>query len=327
MPEIPRFPGCLPPTGHPERSLTPRGVHLRIFAAAVLWGGTFAGSKLAVSGMPPMAGSTVRFSLASAVFLGALALDRRRRPEAQGRIGAREAGLLVLAGSAGIFLNGVGLFVGLTLAPAMDAALLVPTNNPLATALLAALILREPIGRRMAAGLAVAFAGVVVVVLAASGLASPGPEPGGGGGATRLLGDALFLVTVLGWSLYTVLARVAVRHLTVLQTTAWSTVAGAAATGLASIVEGRWAEMATVPVRAWAGFGYVTVFGTVVAFLLWNRGVAEVGAARAAAFLNLVPVVGVAVSAVALGEHLVPAQVVGAALVMAGVYLTTTGRR
>ncbi len=274
--------------------------------------------------MPPFAALTVRFGVATAAFAGALLLEGRRRPHAAGTVGPREAGLLVLAGAAGVFLNGAGLFGGLTLAPAMDASLLVPANNPLATALLAALILREPITRRVATGLAVAFVGVVVVVAAGSAVA-----PGGAGAASpaaRLAGDGLLLLAVLGWSLYTVLARLAVRRLTVLQTTAWSTLAGVLLLGAASLVEGRWDEMASVPAAAWLAFGYVTVPGTIVAFLLWNRGVAEIGAARAAAFLNLVPVIGVAVSAAVLGERLVPWQVPGAGLVMAGVYLTTTGR-
>lgn len=278
-----------------------------------------------VQAMPPMAAATLRFGVAAAVFGAALLLERRRRPVATGPIGPREAGLLALAGAAGVFLNGAGLLGGLVLAPAMDAALLVPTNNPLVTALLAALILREPITRRVATGLAIALIGVLLVV--AAGGAPAAGDPRDPVLLARLAGDGLFLLAVLGWSLYTVLARMVVRTLTVLQATTWSTLVGAALLGLASLVEGRWGEIMAAPAGAWLAFGYITLFGTVVAFLLWNRGVAEVGAARAAAFLNLVPVIGVAVSAALLGERLVPGQLAGGMLVMTGVYLTATGRR
>jgi drug/metabolite transporter (DMT)-like permease len=292
-----------------------------------LWGGMFVSGKLTVLGMPPLAASTLRFAVASAAFAAALAIEWRRgpsgTPSARAAALGRHFGLLVLLGATGVFANAASLLVGLTLAPAVHAALLVPTSNPIATALLAALLLRERLTGRAVAGLAIALAGVALVVAAGRG-AAPAEAPTDP--RTILLGDACFLVTVASWSLYTVFARRAMTWLTPLEATAGSSLAGALLLFAASLFEGRWAELAAAPPLAWAGLAYITGPGTVVAFVLWNGGVARLGASRAAVFLYVVPVVGAAASALLLGERLVPSQLAGAALVMAGVWLTTTGR-
>jgi drug/metabolite transporter (DMT)-like permease len=69
------------------------------------------------------------------------------------------------------------------------------------------------------------------------------------------------------------------------------------------------------------GVGYIGIVGSVVGFLLWSRGVAELGPARAGQFVHLMPVFGAALAFVFLGEPLSTAQIVGAGLVLAGIML------
>jgi drug/metabolite transporter (DMT)-like permease len=65
------------------------------------------------------------------------------------------------------------------------------------------------------------------------------------------------------------------------------------------------------------GIGYIAV-SSVIPFLLWLRGVARIGPARAGQFLHLMPVFGAGLAFVVLGEMPMPAQIAGAALVLAG---------
>jgi drug/metabolite transporter (DMT)-like permease len=65
-----------------------------------------------------------------------------------------------------------------------------------------------------------------------------------------------------------------------------------------------------------------------IAHVWWYEGVHQVGASRAAIFLNLQPVVGVLLAWLMLGETIEPAEIVGGIAVLAGVGLTTrTGQR
>ena len=78
-----------------------------------------------------------------------------------------------------------------------------------------------------------------------------------------------------------------------------------------ALLEGGTTSLASAPVEALAGIGYLAAFGTVGAFVLLNLGVARIGASRASAFALLVPVVGVLTSVAFLGEELGPTTVVG----------------
>jgi drug/metabolite transporter (DMT)-like permease len=66
---------------------------------------------------------------------------------------------------------------------------------------------------------------------------------------------------------------------------------------------------------------FLGLMGTTAAFLLFLKGIGQIGASRASIFVNLVPVFGVLFSAVILGETPGAAALFGGALVIAGVRL------
>lgn len=67
------------------------------------------------------------------------------------------------------------------------------------------------------------------------------------------------------------------------------------------------------------GTGYIAVFGSVIGFLFWSHGVAELGPSRAGQFVHLMPVFGAALAFIFLGEPLSMAQLLGAGLVLSGI--------
>ncbi len=84
-----------------------------------------------------------------------------------------------------------------------------------------------------------------------------------------------------------------------------------------------WAAAHGAPAAFWWQMAYLVVAGTVLAFTLWYRGVAALGAARSGAFLPLVPVSGLILSALFLDERPGLLQVAGGALVMASARLAS----
>jgi len=72
---------------------------------------------------------------------------------------------------------------------------------------------------------------------------------------------------------------------------------------------------------------YSGILSTGIAYSLWNRSVRELGAARTAAFSNLVPVVALGVAWAYLGEQPRALQLAGGALVVAGLLMWRTVRR
>jgi drug/metabolite transporter (DMT)-like permease len=61
--------------------------------------------------------------------------------------------------------------------------------------------------------------------------------------------------------------------------------------------------------------------GTTAAFMLFLKGIGQIGASRASIFINLVPVFGVLFSALILAENPGAGALLGGALVITGVRL------
>ena len=71
-----------------------------------------------------------------------------------------------------------------------------------------------------------------------------------------------------------------------------------------------------------AALVYLGAVGTVIGFVWYYEGVKAIGPARTAVFNNLVPVFGIGLGALMLGEPILISMVVGGILVITGVLLT-----
>jgi drug/metabolite transporter (DMT)-like permease len=72
---------------------------------------------------------------------------------------------------------------------------------------------------------------------------------------------------------------------------------------------------------------YVGIFPSFVGYVFWNRAVAEVGSNVAGIFVHLMPAFGSILAWLFLDERILPFHVLGIALILAGIALTSTGRR
>lgn len=283
-----------------------RAAYLALAAMAVSFGGTWVPAATAVDSVPPFTIAALRFGIASLLLVGWARLGNRPLSRIDRRDIPMILGLAVtaVAGYNWLFLT------ALTLAPATDGAIIVPGLSPVFTAVIAGVVLREHLGPRGLAGLAVAAVGLLLVV-----------GPGGETGGSRLVGDGLFVAGAALWGVYSVLARIASQRFDAVSTTLYGIALGTLILLPLAIAERGMAALATAPIEAIASIGYLAVFGTAAAFVLLNLGVARVGAARASAFALLVPVVGVLTSVAFLGEELRPLMMVGGAAVLVGLWL------
>jgi drug/metabolite transporter (DMT)-like permease len=283
-----------------------RAAYAMLIGMALCFGGTWVAGAVAVDEAPPFAIAAIRFGLASLLLYAWARVSGRRLAPVTGTDVPIIAGLglTAIAGYNWLFLT------GLTLAPASDGAIIVPGLAPVFTAVLAGVILGERLGMRGFVGLAIASAGLYLVV-----------NPAGGTSGERLLGDGLFIAGAALWATYNVIARFASHRFDAVSTTLYGTALGTVVLVPLALLEGGLDEVAAAPIEALAGIAYLAVFGTVGAFVLLNLGVARIGAARASAFALLVPVVGVLSSALLLGETLGPLTVRGGAIVIVGLWL------
>ena len=283
-----------------------RTAYLILTGMAICFGGTWVAGAVAVDAAPPFTIAAVRFGVASILLFAWARLANRplspvRRADWPLIVGL---GLTAIAGYNWLFLT------GLTLAPASDGAIIVPGLAPVFTVVLAGQILRERVGNRGYIGLAVAAAGLYLVV-----------NPTGETDERRLLGDLMFVAGAVCWGVYSVLARIASRRFDPVSTTLYGTALGTLILIPPALLEGGVERLTQAPADALAAIAYLALFGTVGAFVLLNMGVARIGAARASAFALLVPIIGVLSSVALLDERLGPLTVVGGAIVLIGLWL------
>ncbi|MNT18449.1 putative DMT superfamily transporter inner membrane protein [compost metagenome] len=149
----------------------------------------------------------------------------------------------------------------------------------------------------------------------------------GEGDVSRAIGDLMGLGAAVSWSLYLILsARFASRYSPVLMTSVTCLAGGLGSLPLA-LWEGGLARFTALPGSAWLQIGYLALLGSVGAFWLWSRGAQQVGPAKAATFMNLVPIFGLLSSVWLLNEELGATQLAGIALVLAGIWGATLASR
>jgi drug/metabolite transporter (DMT)-like permease len=165
----------------------------------------------------------------------------------------------------------------------------------------------------MLAGVLVGIAGTVIVVTDGapwtllSGQVSPG--------------DALVLLSALSWALYSVLGRPLLRHYTPLTLTFYASLCGTLLLAPFVALDG-----ATLPAmirdpRALAMVAFMGVLSSAIGFLWYYEAVARLGAMLPSAYINLVPIFGIMLSAAILGERPTAALLVGGALVLVALYV------
>ena len=277
--------------------------------------------KWAVREAPPFTVAFLRFAAATAVLFAMIAWNARRGSpgSAAAPRGARQwAGLLFL-GLTGMFLYNFFFLKGLSLTTAANGSLIV-SLNPLLTALLSAMLLRERIRPIRVGGLLLALAGVVVVVTDGS--------PGALGRAPLNPGDFLLLGAPLMWALYTVFGKKVLAYLPPLTATAYAALFGTLLLGPAAILEGPlYRTVSALTPWGWLSVLQLALLGTVVGFVWWYEGVAELGASRAAVFVYLVPLFGVLLASLVLSEAIGAAKIAGGILIVGGVYAGTLAER
>lgn len=193
---------------------------------------------------------------------------------------------------------------------------LINSTIPIMVALLAWVLLAEKTRPIQAVGIAVALAGMLMVI--------------GQGTLERLtglsfaVGDLIMVAAVASWGIFSVLLR---RQSLPLDSLTFLTTQIAMGTVLLAPVylidllffSGGFVLMpSSVPPLL-----YVAIFPGILAYACWNHGVLKVGPARSAMFMYLTPVFAAVLAWLFLGERLAWYHLAGGLLILAGLYLTT----
>ncbi len=286
-----------------------RQIYGKLFVTAFLWGGTWIAGRVAVQEAAPFAIASWRFFFAT-LMLGALLY----RHEGWPRWSKRDWLALTVLGLTGIFLYNVFFLYALINVEAGRGAL-VTAFIPALVALADWLLFRRPMTGKRAVGVLLAMTGCLLVVTRGQ----PGRFFAGELGS----GEWMLFGTALSWTAYTLASRQFSARFTPLAMTFGACLCGWLMLTFAALFDGSLFALDGLGWKGASGIFFLGIFGTALAFTWYSQGIGAVGSTRAAAFINLVPVFAVLLGALLLGERLGAGVLLGGALVMIGVILTS----
>lgn len=292
--------------------------HLGLIGMAALWGASWPWGRIVAQAMPPLAAASLRFFLAGVLLV--LWLYRSGRMGALRVLGPRQWAGLACASAVGVLGYSVFFLQALKTVPAGKAAMVVALN-PVLTMLFAALLFRERVNAVMCLGLGLAVTGALYAL--SGGALGELVSSSSGVGEWLLLGCAAC------WVAYTLIGRIVLTRVDALTTTTATALIGAALLLMASIaLEGSsaWAGLAKAPAVAWYSVVALALGATALAYAWYLKGVQELGAGAAAAYMSLVPLFGMLLSSVWLGEPITSSLLGGGATAIFGMLLMNIGR-
>ncbi len=283
-------------------------IYIKLVLMSMFWGGAFVAGKIAATEAGPLSVAFVRFSIASIFLLFLAKANDKSAPVTRKHLfGIVMLGLTGVAGYNALF------FIGLTLIDASRAAIIIATCP--AVIALSSVILGDRISLKKVAGVVVSLLGAVIVISKGNPLELLAGNIG--------TGEILLFICVLCWTAYSLIGRKMMKELSPLKLIAYSNVVGTIALLPPALMEGLLDGFGRYSFKSWFCIIYMALLATVTGCLWYYEGIKKIGPVKAGLFINLIPIWAIILSYFILHEAVTVSLLIGATLVVSGVYLTS----
>lgn len=284
--------------------------YLLLVLATLLWGGNFVIGRGFADIIPPFTLALSRWLIAF-IFLLPFAKNDLIKNTA---LWKKEWKTLFWMSLTGIVGFNTLLYIAVHYTTSINAAL-INAPTPALIMLLSLIFLKEKVHKNHLIGILFSIIGVIWIVSRGSieALFS----------FTINKGELWMLVAITSWSIYSIIVKKNADRLP-----AAGAFLATIMIGIIILVPFSVYELATdkpmiFSLKSFAGLLFIGIFASVVAFLSWNKAVTDIGPGKASPFLNLIPVFASIFAISFLGEKLTSAQLIGGAITIIGVFITT----
>ena len=298
--------------------MNPLRIHLQLLGMAILWGASWPWGRVVAQAMPTFVASSMRFFIAIIPLV--IWLYSANRFRYAKKLRPNQWLGLFLTALLGVFGYSTFFIWGLKYVPAGQATVIVATN-PVFTTIFAIWLFKEKWNKWVANGMAIAVAGSL--------LAMTKGEP-----AQMLtnfgFGQLLLLGALVCWVAYTLLARKVLVGIDSLTATTISSIFGFLLLFIGALIAESWQDWAivlTLDQSTWFSLIGLALGATVLAYAWYFDGVKYLGAGNAAAYIILVPILGILFSAIWLNEQVDSSLLIGGTLAVSGLGIMHWGRR
>ena len=287
----------------PKARFNPLPLYIGLFC--LVWSFAFVAGKIGVTYCPPLILLSARFLLAGILILGISAV----RGDGW-QMTWRDAAVFAILGVAN---NALYLGLGYTGLKTVSAGLggLIVSANPVFTAMLAALLLGEPLTWRKAAGLLLGIVGVGFIVWHRMSV-----------GTDSFHGILFTLASLVSIVLGTILFKVLAPKGSLWIGNGLQSLAGGLAVLPFALIFSSVGDI--VPnVQLLSAFAFLVLGGSILGYLLWFHLLKVCGATAASAYHFLMPPLAMLFAWIVLGEHVEGRDLLGIIPVALGIYLVT----
>lgn len=190
---------------------------------------------------------------------------------------------------------------------------MITATNPLLTALGAAIIFKERFTLIRVVGFILCIVGAVLIIsrgdikmLFTDGIGT---------------GELAFIGCAISWAAYTLIGRLMSTQLSSLAVIAYASTVGTVVLFFVALNANLFEAISTLTLNASVNLFYLAILATVIGFVWFQEGIKVLGAAKAAVFIYFMPVSAVFWAYLILDEKLTLVLVLGAVLVISGIYL------
>lgn len=281
------------------------GVYIGVVAAMIMWSLTFVWFKIVNEFYGPFTIVFLRLFIATIILLAISWFTSVLQKIRQGDLFR----FLILA-LIYPFIYFIAESLGLTIISASQGAVIISTI-PLIVPVGAYFLLNERVTKLNIVGILISFTGVIIVVMRKD--FSFGTAPAG---------ILLMLVAVLSAVGYTLMVKKLTERYNAYTITTYQNIFGTIFfLPLFLIFEYREFLFSAHSFKAIINLGYLAVFGSSLAFILFNYGVKVLGATRTEIFANIIPILTAIFAFFMLGEDLGFQKLLGIAVVLSGLFI------
>lgn len=295
------------PAAADAAAISPKKIYLLMVCAALFWAGAFIAGKYTVPYIPVFTLTFLRFFYATVILYFVM-----KRMSVDFRLERKKLPVYLFTGTVGMFGYHVLFFTALRYTTAINSSIIAATN-PMVTTVLALLFLRNRLGGKRVAGILLSFAGVVLTITGANLDVLRR--------FTFNAGDLLMLAAVASWAVYSVYSKSRGKEIAPIVLTYYSFLVCTILLIPFVLYERPWEFLPGVPGTAHLAVLYMSVFPSVIGYLVQQTAIRAIGPEKASVFINLVPVFSILLAVLILGEALEPVKLLTAALIIAGVLI------
>jgi len=288
-------------------------ISLLLVLISLIWAGSFIAVKVTVDEIPPIHLGFLRFLVATPIMILLIFLLKKDR-----RIPIKkELPSLIVLGLTGVTLLYLFQFIGIEYTTASTSSVLISTNV-IFIILLSTAFLKEAFSFKKTFGVVLSFVGVATVIFAQSNNETISFNN------QFIIGCVLVLLSAFCWASYSVVGKKLLAKYDPFTVTTYAFVFGTVMF-LPFVFFDMVSVIQSVSFDGWMAVLYLAVLCSVFGYVAWYYVLSKVDAGKAAVFLNFIPLFTIMLSLLLINEVPNLVFLVGASLIIFGVYLAQRG--